>query len=60
MHAKPTPDAIDRAARAICRERCAFMGDPPCYDSQRFGNLLWPNPDCDDPGCHALAKAALS
>ena len=44
---------VDRIARAICREQCAFMGEQPCWEV--WGE--WPNPDCDEPGCHALAKA---
>jgi hypothetical protein len=23
---------LRKAARRICRERCAFMGEPPCYE----------------------------
>lgn len=47
-------DRIDAAARRICRERCAFYGEPPCF---QIGG--WPNPHCDEPGCIALAKVAL-
>ena len=46
----------DRVARAICREQCAFYGEPPCW----LGNREWPNPNCDEPGCNALAAAALA
>lgn len=49
----------DAVARAICAERCAHMGEPPCFDAV-FADEPWPNPNCDDPGCHALADAALS
>ena len=45
----------DRIARAICREQCAFYGEPPCW----LGNKDWPNRQCDEPGCHALAEAAV-
>lgn len=55
------PDRTDAIARAICAETCAFMGEPPCYTVTDYrGNPLpWPNPDCDDPGCQALAVAAV-
>jgi hypothetical protein len=51
----PDRDRIDAAARRICREVCAFMGEPPCWS---IGEQ-WPPPLCDDPGCIALARAAL-
>jgi hypothetical protein len=57
----PSPEAVDRVARAICREKCAFYGEPPCFTLEDDdGNLVpWPNPHCDEPGCGALAVAAL-
>ena len=56
-----TADKAEAAARAICQERCAFMGEPACWQvSGGAGSELpWPNPDCDEPGCHALAAAAV-
>jgi hypothetical protein len=48
-----TDAEIDRMARAICREQCAFYGEPPCH---AMGE--WPNTGCDEPGCMALARAA--
>jgi hypothetical protein len=45
----------DKITRAICAEQCAFMGEPPCWSFPG----PWPNPECSDPGCHALAKAAV-
>jgi len=48
-------DRIDKAARAICAEKCAFMGEPPCW---QIGDGL--SPDCDEPGCLALAEAAVA
>lgn len=48
-------DRIDHIARAICREQCAFYGEPPCW----LVDQVWPNPTCEEPGCHALAKAAV-
>lgn len=47
-------DLLARAARAICAERCAFYGEPPCW---KVGDGL--SPDCDEPGCEALAAAAI-
>jgi hypothetical protein len=57
----PSPEAVDRVARAICREKCASYGEPPCFTLEDDdGNLVpWPNPHCDEPGCGALAVAAL-
>jgi hypothetical protein len=51
---------IDRIARAICREQCAFYGEHACYTlcDDQGKELPWPNPNCDEPGCHALAMAA--
>jgi hypothetical protein len=47
---------VEAIHRAICAESCAYRGEPPCYTL----NGAWPNPDCDEPGCEALAKAAAS
>lgn len=49
-------DKLERVARAICAEKCAFMGEPPCYTVEGE----WPNPNCQDPGCHAEAQAAIA
>jgi hypothetical protein len=49
-------NTADTAARAICAERCAFMGEPACWEVAGE----WPNPACDEPGCHALALAAVA
>jgi hypothetical protein len=56
-------DALTRAARAICRERCAFYGDPPCHKMDEWAE----GDDCgddesgvNDVGCMALARAALA
>lgn len=50
--------------RAICREKCAMYGEPPCFELTAADDvgtpLPWPNPDCDEPGCHALAIAAFA
>lgn len=44
---------VHAVAKAICREECAYRGEPPCWQS------AWPNPNCDEPGCIALAWAGL-
>ncbi len=46
---------VDAIERAICAERCALYGDPPCW---RVSPEEWPNRECDDPGCRALACVA--
>ncbi len=43
-------------ARAICAERCAVYGEPPCYTVE---DAPWPNPDCGDCTCHDMADAVL-
>lgn len=45
---------VDVVARAICAEQCAMFGEPPCHAHG------WPNPNCDEPGCIALAMAACA
>jgi hypothetical protein len=52
----------DKIARAICREKCAFYGDPPCFllEDDDGSAAEWPNPYCDEPGCHALAAAVVA
>jgi hypothetical protein len=45
----------ERIARAICAETCAYVGEPACWT---FTELPWPNPNCDEPGCQALAQVA--
>lgn len=52
---RPQPD-YDKVARAICAETCAHYGEPPCW---RIVPDQWPNPNCDEPGCGALAAAAI-
>ncbi|WP_199252628.1 hypothetical protein [Chachezhania sediminis] len=47
----------DTIARAICQERCAFKGEPACW---QVVPDEWPNPNCDDPGCQALATVAMA
>ena len=54
----PTLTALrERIARAICAESCAFLGEQPCWKAD---GEPWPNPNCDEPGCHALADAAYA
>jgi hypothetical protein len=49
-------DRTEAMHRAICQERCAYMGEPACWQVDG----AWPNLNCDEPGCHALAMAAAS
>ena len=49
-----TDAQIEAIARAICREQCAFYGEPPCWTFKG----KWPPRGCSEPGCIALAKAA--
>lgn len=53
---------LDKATRALCREKCAFMGEPPCFEMRgdKGEELPWPNPNCNDPGCQAEAEAVLA
>jgi len=50
------------AIRAICRERCAFMGEPAYWqlDYDDGGPYQFPPDSCDEPGCAAIADAALA
>lgn len=63
-----TEDQIERVARAICQERCAFYGEPPCWrgheewwatgeDCSAFGRI--DTELASDVGCRAMAKAAI-
>ena len=45
----------NKIAHAICAERCAFRGEPPCYTVFSDEKLT-----CDDPGCMALARAVVA
>jgi len=52
-------ELVERVAKAICREACAFYGEPPCWKlGDEFVQEPWP-PDCGEPGCFALAAAAI-
>lgn len=55
-------DVKQAVMRAICQERCAFMGQPACWqlDEADGGPYPFPPEDCDSPGCEALAEAALT
>lgn len=48
-------DLERRVAEAICREKCAYYGDPPCFV---VGDGL--SEDCDEPGCIWLARVAIA
>lgn len=57
-----SPADVKEAAMAICQERCAFMGEPACWrmKDDQDKPLPWPAPACDDPGCMAMAMAAVA
>lgn len=48
---------IDRIARSICAANCAYRGITPCWSihTQRADAQEWPNPNCNEPGCHSIA-----
>ena len=51
------PTRITRIARAICAERCAEYGEPPCWQVVDDGGVF---PDCGDGewcSCEQLAAA---
>lgn len=50
------PEQVEAVARAICAENCAFYGEPPCWRVDE----PWPPKSCDEPGCIALAQAAIA
>ncbi len=55
---------VHAVAKAICQEECGYRGEPACWkvpsdwDGEKW-IAVWPNPNCDEPGCIALAWAAL-
>jgi len=51
---------VERVARAICAEKCAFMGEPPCHTVMDGTEFSWPPETCCEPGCIAEARAALA
>lgn len=53
MTAKQHRDVV---MKAICQESCAFYGEPACW----LTDGEWPNPECDEPGCDALADIAIA
>lgn len=63
-HEKPpgfeTPAAermVDAIARAVCSTNCAYRGVTPCWSvhTHREDAQEWPNPNCSEPGCLAIA-----
>lgn len=53
---------IERMAKAICAETCTFMGEQPCWQirGDKGEKLPWPAEACSEPGCMALAQAAIA
>jgi len=52
-------EMVEKMARGICREKCAFMGEPPCFEMMDKVDDQWPPAGCCEPGCMAEAAAAL-
>lgn len=52
----PQAGGADAIARAICSAKCGYRGERACWSLPG----AWPNPECDDPGCHVEARVALS
>lgn len=50
-------ETVEAVARAICAEKCAYMGEPACWS---FTEESFPPATCDEPGCMSEARAALS
>jgi hypothetical protein len=53
-----TEKIIEVMARGICREKCAFMGEPPCFTIMDGSPFTWPPETCCEPGCISEATAA--
>ena len=62
MTAERKAALVEKVARALCQEKCAFYGEPPCWGLDPAEYVIEPwNPNgCDEPGCGALAHAALT
>jgi hypothetical protein len=57
MEAVRPPVGEEVAIKAICRERCAQVGDPPCFElSPTDWNY---HSNMDECGCDKIARAAL-
>ena len=54
-------DVVDAMARGICRDRCAFMGEPACWqlDDADGGPYPFPAEGCGDVNCVDMARAAI-
>lgn len=51
--------SLDDIAKAICAERCASYGDPPCYT---LAGVVWDSGKCDsihDCDCASMASAVF-
>jgi len=53
-------DLRERVARAICREKCAFKGEPPCFTVMDGSEFDFPPETCCEPGCMAEADAVIA
>lgn len=50
-------DLTAKLCRSICRERCSYRGEPPCFEIDKDN---WPPQTCDEPGCEAYAMSAIA
>ena len=49
-------ELVERMARAVCKERCAYFGDPPCWSVV----AKWRPNICIGGHCDDIATAALT
>jgi hypothetical protein len=51
---------IEKVARALCAEKCAWACEPPCWAIMDGSDYQWPPETCDEPGCMAFAYVAVA
>lgn len=51
-------DLVERMAKAICAEKCAYRGEPSCAVVMEGTAYRFPPETCCEPGCLAEARAA--
>jgi hypothetical protein len=52
-------DLVERVAKAICAEKCAYRGEPSCAVVMEGTAYRFPPETCCEPGCLAEARAAI-
>lgn len=53
-------DLVERVAKAICAEKCAYRGEPSCAVVIEGTAYSFPPETCCEPGCLAEARAACA